>query len=314
MIKETSFSSCVVDKNGSVYATCSNAETFLYRYDSVGKQWKGIGNCDVGSFGLGMINNKLVRIGGRNLRDGSVTGIVMWFDEAKQDWDDSEMPESLPTPRYYPAVAYSDQYVAVCGGSKNDDLKNLNCVEILKVDDLKWYEVQNLPFSGHRMSAIIDCNYLYVANSYGTYSSQSLEIKESFIQRVEIKSLLNEERREAAVFINPSSLSQQESVDRPLKNVPRESKWLSIGFERDGGQGKICPVLFGCNSCILSMSGSSLYAFVKDRNEFMKVVDLCKHRVNGDCTLPLYGSAIGFLPDYKIMVIGGENKDGGSSN
>ena len=110
-------------------------------------------------FRLAVISkNKLVAVGGQDVKTFKVTNKLAVWDEQQQQW-----VFSLPvmnTACFSPAVATYNQWLLVAGGGGEQD--RLSRVEVMNVSSEQWFQVTSLPVALNRMTSIMIGNMWYL--------------------------------------------------------------------------------------------------------------------------------------------------------
>ena len=117
-------------------------------------------------FGMAMVNNQLVLVGGP--AGSYTTNMLGVWDEVSKTWT-YPFPK-MPTSRHSPSVISYQKWLIVAGG--NYGFKFSNKVELLDTLSGQWYEGPPLPSGCSEMSSAINGNMWYLS---GRFSSQGVD-------------------------------------------------------------------------------------------------------------------------------------------
>lgn len=106
-------------------------------------QWRELPVSPCSKFGLALIKNCIVTVGGVSVLKGNSTNALYNFNNELNKWcrQYPDMNES----RLWCSCASSERYVVVVGGTFEDRNSALDTVEVLDVDRLVWNNVARLP-------------------------------------------------------------------------------------------------------------------------------------------------------------------------
>ena len=221
-------------------------------------------------FSLTVINeNKLVAVGGQDVKTGKVTSKLAVWDE-QHHW-----VFSLPvmnTACSSPAVATYNQWLLVAGGSGEQG--RLSRVEVMNVSSKQWYQVASLPVAGSSMSSTMIGNMWYLMG--GLTKERSKSVMSNCVEHI-----ISEAISQPA-GANSSILSRWNS----LPNTPSETS-TALAFQRAllavGGGGYLSP-------------SSTIYLYQPSTSKWIKAGDVPTGRDMAACTV---------LPNGDIMIAGG---------
>ena len=111
--------------------------------------WRTLPPYDSKWFGVAIVNNQLVLVGGTCLPNMiKPTNVLGVWDEGSQTW--THPFPVMPTPRHSPSVVSYQKWLVVAGG--NDEIHAYsNKVELLDTLSRQWYEASPLriPYYGY---------------------------------------------------------------------------------------------------------------------------------------------------------------------
>ena len=177
---------------GGIVSTENTIEYNVLRYDPSQDKWTTLPPAPVRWFNLGVVNGKLVAIGGAETSGSGenlfeiITNKIHTYDEQEKTWKQTIPP--MPTARWYPGVLSLQSALVVAGGacirSRQPGLieflrthfsrVNLShteyfcVVEIFKQDTLLWYTTSPLPTPCHNISLIAIGNKCYALGGFYT--------------------------------------------------------------------------------------------------------------------------------------------------
>ena len=130
----------------------------LLEYTIQGDQWREI-ETPVALFGMAVVNNQLLIIGGRN-EEGRDTNQVWVLDSASGAW--TQPFPAMPTARRWLSAEGYKRWVLVVGGDEE------KYVEVLDTATNKWYVATPLPNDAFRPSLTVIQGTLYVFEGRST--------------------------------------------------------------------------------------------------------------------------------------------------
>ena len=147
----------------------------VYRYDPTKGSWTSLPQLPMKFFGLGVVNEKLVAVGGKK-KDGGLTkrtNEVYTFHKRSNRWKQSIPP--MPTARDSPGVLSLETALIVAGGDETMGISKLDVVEIFQADTSQWYTTDPLPTPCYNISLALIGNTCYTLGGYmSSYLSQAL--------------------------------------------------------------------------------------------------------------------------------------------
>ena len=155
---------CVVLER-SVYVGGGNTygdEYYIQVFNMKTNQWSHLPRYSYRYFAMTVINHHLTLVGGCGVRS-EVTNQLAVYKPSSQHWT---FPyNSMPTPRYRPAVLMYDIWLLVAGGG-DASFTDLATVELFNTSTNQWLATSSLPTPcGNLTSAIVDHYGYIVINS-----------------------------------------------------------------------------------------------------------------------------------------------------
>ena len=146
---------------GNAYDGC-----IVQMYNVESNQWSCLPRYTYMRFAMTVINNHLILVGGNSPSTWKATKKLAAFDPETQKWT---YTPSMPTPRYWPAVATYDIWLLVAGGYSRT-CYGLATVELLNTSTNQWMSASPLPIQCNYMtSAIAQNNWYLITNSKEVY-------------------------------------------------------------------------------------------------------------------------------------------------
>ena len=223
-------------------------------------------------FGMAVVNNQLVLVGGRSKSTREMTNVHRTWDEKSQTWT-HPFPAMLTARRSLSVIFYQKWLVTAGGYDGKAHLKN---VELLDTLSGQWYEGSPLPKECSEMSSAINGNMWYLS---GGYTSMNEINTHMFSVRLDV--LISQAVSQSAGTTTPLSPSPWQTLTR----IPVTNSTLLIISEfllTIGGWGS---------------SAIHLYQPTNNRS-WVKVGDLPTKRRKCACTV---------LPSGEIFVAGGQS-------
>ena len=144
----------------------------VFKYNPKYDSWTTLPCCPVTNFGLTVIDNKPVLIGGRDIYSGGrPTSDCFVFEAETDEWKKSIPAMSIE--RHSVTCGTNESHVIACGGShviacgnngKDAIEVEIEDVEIFEIAASQWYTATKMPFSGEMMSNQIIDNTFYVSS------------------------------------------------------------------------------------------------------------------------------------------------------
>ena len=229
-------------------------------------------------FGLAVVDNKLLIVGGISMSSGLPTDIVFTWDvqDAQFYSHDGDYPP-LPEACSNCGVVVYNKWLIVIGG-KGVKKEALNSVVKLDTQQIvtnrKWISCLSLPMKCSEMSTVVVQNDLYVFGST-VFDGKTSKLSD-VIFRISINALIWGENG-----------SQWETLEAPFKASTAAA--LTLGLSN-----RILLAVGGRDSARRESDG--IYYYFSGKWE-----KLC------DLKFPLYHSACALLPDNDILIIGGHH-------
>ena len=136
-----------------------NEETVMV-YSLQTGTWRTLPPYESRWFGMAVVNNQLVLVGGQSKSTRRVTNVLGLWDERSQTW--THPFPVMPTARRSLSVVFYQKWLVTAGGSAGRGLY-LNKVELLDTLSGEWYEGSPLPKRCSDMSSAISGNMWYLS-------------------------------------------------------------------------------------------------------------------------------------------------------
>ena len=140
-----------VEVGGKVYIG-GGCDYKVLEYTVQGGQWRKI-ETPVHSFGMAVVNDQLIIIGGRD-REKDLTDQVWVLESDSNTW--TQPFPAMPTAREWVSAMGYKRWVLVVGGDEE------RCVEVLNVVSKQWYTAASLNSYASRPSLTVIQDILYV--------------------------------------------------------------------------------------------------------------------------------------------------------
>ena len=223
-------------------------------------------------FGMTVVNNQRVLVGGVSTSTGQVTNVLVLWDERSQTW--THPFPVMPTARSSLSVISYQKWLVTAGGEGGGGSFS-NKVELLDTLSGQWYEGSPLPKECKKMSSAISGNMWYLS---GGYTSLYESNKHVFIVCLDV--LISQAVSQSAGTTSPPTPSPWQT----LTELPvTDSTALII-------RGSLLTVGGGLTSAI--------HLYQPSRRSWVKVGDLPTQRRECACIV---------LPSGEIFVAGGDN-------
>ena len=151
-----SYGAHAVEVGGKVYIGGGKAEGSDHKvleYTIQGGQWREI-DTPVNYFGMAVVNDQLIIIGGWDRDRGGITDQVWVLETDSNTW--TQPFPAMPTARCWPSAVGYKRWVLVVGG------RGKKCVEILDTVSNKWYTAAPLSLDADQPSLAVIQDTLYV--------------------------------------------------------------------------------------------------------------------------------------------------------
>ena len=247
----------------------------VYCYDPSQDKWTTLLPLPVKWCGLGLVNGKLVAVGG-NKKSG-ITNEVHAYDERSRKWKQTLPP--MPTARYSPGVLSLQSALVVAGGATSSTLSLSSlytaAVEIFKPDTSQWYRTDPLPTACYDISLVAIGNTCYALGGYnGSRLNQVLYAS--------VDDLLRN-----AVPANQTTHSGSSDTQSAWKTLPNTPTYRPAA-----------AVLAGNLLAVGGVAKKEVYMYSPSTNSWIYISDLPAPRV---------GTAVAVLSSTRVLVIGGWN-------
>ena len=255
---------------GGGYSNLQSDTVMVYSLQT--GSWTTLPPCGTKWFGMTVVNNQLVLVGGSSPSTGMVTNVLSVWDQRSQAW--THPFPAMPSARHLQSVISYKKWLIVAGGDVGGDVEGTESekVELLDTVSGQWYEGSPLPGKYSEMSSAINGNMWYLS---GGFSSQGLS--------KHVLSVCLDELISQAVSQSPTP-----SKSSPWQTLPEAPLELST-------------VLI-LNGALLTVGGegsSSIHLYQPGRRKWVKVGDLPTKLCNCACTV---------LPNGEIFVAGGQGE------
>ena len=138
----------------------------IIEYNTSSAKWARLPSYQLHSFGMTVINNQLVLVGGRDPdRYSKVLGV--WGAKSRK-WT-HPYPE-MPTARSLCSVAVFKEWLIVAGGVSGDVWKPVSSVEVMNTDTMQWHTGQPTPTARYAMKTAIVGDKCYFMGGYTSTS------------------------------------------------------------------------------------------------------------------------------------------------
>ena len=227
--------------------------------------WRTLPPCGSNYFGMAVINNQLVLVGGESRSTDEATNVLSVWDQRSQTW--THPFPVMPTARYSLMAISYQKWLIVAGGFIG--IPSSDEVELLDTVSGLWYEGSPLPGRYSGMSSAINGNMWYLS---GGRSSQTASKP---VLCVCLDELISQ------------AVSQSTTPSRP-------SPWQTLPEPP-----VIRSTVLVLNGALLTVGGwfsSSIHLFQPGRRSWVKVGDLPTELMMCACTV---------LPNGEIFVAGG---------
>ena len=223
-------------------------------------------------FGMAVVNNQLVLVGGLSTSTGKDTNVLGLWDERSQTW--THPFPVMPTARSSLSVISYQKWLVTAGGTDSREYCS-NKVELLDTLSEQWYDGSPLPEECNDVSSAISGNMWYLSEGYtSTYESNK------HVLSVCLDVLISQAVSQSAGTTSPRTPSPWQT----LTELPDAySTALAI-------RGSLLTVGGECSTAI--------YLYQPSRRSWVKVGDLPTQRWLCVCIV---------LPSGEIFVTGGRS-------
>ncbi len=155
---------------GGGYSDYGNKNDFIVMtYDTHSGRWGTLQPYRTHSFGMAVIRDQLVLVGGRDKDGKYCKSLGVWRTDSEK-WVD--LYPDMPTPRSDSSVATYNEWLIVAGGY-NGEL--LSSVDVLNIDTKQWYSGPSAPrgFSHMKTATVGDMCY-YMGGRCDVYATKDV--------------------------------------------------------------------------------------------------------------------------------------------
>ena len=245
-----------------------NEETVMV-YSLETGTWRTLPPYERGLFGMAVVNNQLVLVGGWSTSTDQVTNVLGLWDERSQTW--THPFPVMPTTRYSLSVISYQKWLFTAGGM--DGRGYLNQVELLDTLSGQWYEGSPLPKECSLMSSAISGNMWYLSGGYTYESGQHV-----FIVCLDV--LISQAVSQSAGTTSPRTPSPWQTLTK-------------LPFPRS-----TALIIRGSLLTVGGWGSSAIYLYQPSRRSWVKV---------GDLPTKQWACACIVLPSGEILVAGGDS-------
>ena len=256
-----------------------NEETVMV-YSLETGTWRTLPPYESRFFGMAVVNNQLVLVGGVSKSTGQVTNILGLWDERSQTW--THPFPVMPTARRSLSVVFYQKWLVTAGGSDGRGLY-FNKVELLDTLSGQWYEGSPLPKKCTEMSSAISGNMWYLSGGFtSTYESN----KQCHVWCVCLDMLISQ-------AVSQSAGTTSTPTPSPWQTPTELPETLSTAL-----------IIRGSLLSIGGLLSSAIHLYQPSRMSWVKECDLPTQRWQCACIV---------LPSGEIFVAGGGSFFGYSS-
>ena len=151
--------------DGDVYVG-GGSGTVVMVYSLQTRVWRTLPPYESEWFGMAVVNNQLVLVGGRSIVSAKNTANMLGvWDVGSQTWT-NPFP-AMHTPRRSPSAISYNKWLVVAGGIDNAS-HNVSVIEVLDTLSRQWHNCSPLPSACSRMSSSINGNMWYLFSTNHT--------------------------------------------------------------------------------------------------------------------------------------------------
>ena len=222
-------------------------------------------------FGMAVVNNQLVLVGGWSTSTDQVTNVLGLWDEKSQTW--THPFPVMPTARHSLSVISYQKWLVIAGGRENIIIRDK--VELLDTLSGQWYEGSPLPkkCTCTEMSSAISGNMWYLSGGfYSTYGANK------HVLNVCLDVLISQAVSQSAGTTTPPTPS-------PWQTLTELPETLSTAL-----------IIRGSLLIVGGWHTSAIHLYQPSRKSWVKECDLPTQRLTCACIV---------LPSGEIFVAGG---------
>ena len=259
---------------GGLTETIEN-DTAVLMYDLTKDEWSRLPNHCVRLFALCQFQGNLITVGGEPR-----TNRVYRYNEETQEWEEILTP--MPTARYCLSVLTTATVIIACGGKKGTANER---VEVYSSETSQWYTADPLPRPCCLMTSVTIGSNVFLLGGIGVNNEA---IRSTF--HADIAMLIE---RAVSPIQHPTTTSVWKTLpDTPLRwsaAATLSGSLLAVGGTDDNGT--VQP---------------AVYVFTPFTNKWVRIQ-------SGDLPAARYVATAVQLPNNRVMVVGGEDKDNKTS-
>ncbi len=232
-------------------------------------QWTNLPEYTVKYFAMTSLANRLVLVGGRNLRNNKPTNQLAVFESG--EWTRPYPPMNIA--RFSSTAVSFNNHIIVAGGH-DDNRRAISSVEVLDVASRRWYIAQSLPNPRSVLKSTLIGNTLYLMGG-GDYIGLNKTVYHVDLNELVAKAHSNLDTPTPWQTLQevPLVLSAPLSIGRSL---------LAVGGRDDRAN-----------------PSSSIHLYQPDTRRWVKVGDLPTAQYTCTCSV---------LPSGEVIVAGGQTK------
>ena len=257
--------------------------TTVLKYNHIKDEWTRLPDHCVGLFGLCQFQGELLSVGGL---PNDPTNVYR-YSTADRKWVESLKP--MPTRRALPALLTTASTIIVCGGCQSGGNVTLSTVEVYSSTTSQWHSADPLPQPCHLMSSVTisGCGFLLG----GMVTNEHIQATKSPLC-VDMATLIN----------RATSPTRHHDTTSPWKTLPDTPLTLSTAATLSGSL-----LAVGGLDDASRASQSTVHVFIRFTNSWVKLP-------SGDLPVENYGAAMVQLPNNRVMVMGGKDKEDEDTN
>ena len=237
--------------------------------------WRTLPPYESRYFGMAVVNNQLVLVGGQSTSTHKKTNVLGLWDERSQTW--THPFPVMPTAQSSLSVISYQKWLVTAGGYVGRD-SNSNKVELLDTLSGQWYEGSSLPKVCSDMSSAISGNKWYLSRGY---TSMAKSNKHVFGVCLDV--LISQAVSQSAGTTSPLTPS-------PWQTLPELPVTHSTAL-----------IIRGSLLTVGGRGSSAIHLYLPSRKIWVKVGDLPTQRWLCACIV---------LPSGEIFVAGGNSGSG----
>ena len=249
-------------------------------YDLIKDEWSRLPNHCVGRFALCQFKGNLITVGGGRV-GRRVTNKVYRYNEESQKWEEFLTP--MPTARLCLSAMTTAAALIACGGriiTGNKEAVPVATVEVYSSPTLQWYTADPLPQPCWGMTSVTIGSNVFLLGG----AADKQPITSPF--HTDIATLIE---RAVSPIQHPTTTSVWKTLpDTPLKlstTVTLSASLLAVGGTDDNDTAQL-----------------AVHVFTTFTNKWVRIQ-------SGDLPAARYVATAVQLPNNRVMVVGGRDKD-----